>query len=277
MKKSIVWLASYPKSGNTWTRIFLANYLSNAKEPLPINKVHQYGVGDSISKMYEKVARRKIDTQDINLTLQLREGVMRGIVANNADINLVKTHNIRKVARGVDLIPAKYTRSAIYIMRNPLDVVLSSSRHYGSNVETVVHGLGRSDNATGPDDKNVAVFQGSWSDHVRSWTSYSPYPSLALKYEDMLENPHREFAKVLKHLGVPVDAERLDRAVKFASFDELSKQEAKDGFVEKPGKSEKFFASGKSGQWKTQLDQKLIDQVITDHGDVMRHFGYLDE
>ncbi|WP_272005940.1 sulfotransferase domain-containing protein [Roseovarius sp. ZX-A-9] len=276
MKNSIVWLASYPKSGNTWTRIFLANYLANTKEPMPINQVNKFGMGDAIAKTYHMVARRQIDTRDLALTLSLRDKVLRGIVANNADVNLVKTHNIKSVARGVDLIPTKYTRSAIYIMRDPRDMVLSAARHYGEPVDQVVSRIARSDNATQADDKTVAVFQGSWSEHVKSWTSYAPYPVLTLRYEDMLANPHEEFAKTLTHLGVPVDPERLDRAVRHASFDEVSKQEAEAGFVEKPAGAEKFFASGRSGQWKTDLDPALADQICKDHAKTMKKFGYLE-
>lgn len=276
MKNSIVWLASYPKSGNTWARIFLANYLANTEAPMPLNQVNKYGMGDAIAKTYEMVARRPIDVMDYNLTLSLRDKVLRGIVANNADVNLVKTHNIRKVARGVELIPPKYTRSAIYIMRNPLDMVLSSARHYSQPVEKVVAGIARSDNATSPDQKSVAVFLGSWSEHVKSWTSYSPYPVLILRYEDLLADPHENFAKVLKHLGVPVDEERLDRAVRFSSFDVLAKQEEESGFVEKAPKAEKFFAAGRSGQWQSELSPELVEKVCSDHHDTMKRHGYLE-
>ncbi|QIE47185.1 sulfotransferase domain-containing protein [Pseudohalocynthiibacter aestuariivivens] len=276
MKNSIVWLASYPKSGNTWTRIFLANYLANTQEPMPINQVNKFGMGDAIAKTYHMVAGRRIDTRDLALTLSLREKVLRGIVANNADVNLVKTHNIKSVARGIDLIPTKYTRSAIYIMRDPRDMVLSAARHYGEPVEKVVARIARSDNATQADDNTVAVFQGSWSEHVKSWTGYAPYPVLTLRYEDMLTNPHQEFAKTLTHLGVPVDDERLDRAVRHASFDEVSKQETETGFMEKPAGAEKFFASGRSGQWKTDLDPALADQICNNHAKTMKKFGYLE-
>ena len=276
MKNSIVWLASYPKSGNTWTRIFLANYLANTKQPMPINQVNKFGLGDSIAETYHMVAGRRINPRDVALTLSLRDKVLRGIVANNADINLVKTHNIKAVARGVDLVPSKYTRSAIYIIRDPRDMALSTARHYSESLEKVVARIAHSDNATQADNNTVTVLQGTWSEHVKSWTGYAPYPVLTLRYEDMLANPHEEFAKTLKHLGVPVDDERLDRAVRFASFDEVSKQESETGFQEKPAGAEKFFASGRSGQWKTDLDEKLADQICKDHAKTMKKFGYLE-
>jgi hypothetical protein len=173
MKQSIVWLASYPKSGNTWVRLFVANYIVNRPDPLPINQIHKFGIGDSIAAMYSKVAGRTIGVNDVALSLQLRDRVLAGVVANNADINLVKTHNRRTVAHGVQMIPEKFTRSAIYVMRNPLDMVLSYARHYGIENAEATGLICHTDNANAPTDRTVAEFLGSWSDHVESWTGKS--------------------------------------------------------------------------------------------------------
>ncbi|WP_101067960.1 sulfotransferase domain-containing protein [Roseovarius salinarum] len=275
MKKSIVWLASYPKSGNTWVRIFLANYLMNPDKPVPINQVHRFGIGDSIAKTYRQVAGREIDYNDPNTVLPLRDRVLRGIVGNNADVNLVKTHNIRDTAFGVDLVPKKYTRSAIYILRNPLDMVLSYARHHGLTLEQTVEAIGRNDNATQGVGEAVITFLGTWSEHVDSWTRPASYPQMVVRYEDLLEDPETHFAKVVEHLGVPVQQERLKRAIRFSSFEELSEQEKKSGFVEKSRQADRFFASGKSGQWREKLPQDLADKVMRDHERVMKQYGYL--
>ncbi|HEY9038273.1 MAG TPA: sulfotransferase domain-containing protein [Roseovarius sp.] len=275
-KASIVWLASYPKSGNTWARIFLANYLTNAQEPVSINNVHRFAMGDSISKTYRMVARDEaVDLDDIDTTLRLRDAVLRGIIGNGADVNLVKTHNIRGKAHGVELIPAKYTRSSIYILRNPLDMVLSYARHYGIDVAQAVEAVGRSDNANANDGAAVWQFLGSWSEHVDSWTRAAPYPGLVLRYEDMLAKPEKSFGAMVEHLGMPLDRERLARAIRFASFDEVKGQEAKTGFAENPGKSETFFTSGKAGAWKEALTEEQVTKLKTDHRATMKRFGYL--
>ncbi|WP_138934796.1 sulfotransferase domain-containing protein [Roseovarius arcticus] len=275
-KASIVWLASYPKSGNTWTRIFLANYLMNLDQPVSINQVHRFGMGDSITKTYNMVAAPNTpDLSDVETTLRLRDKVLRGIIGNNADVNLVKTHNIRSAAYGTQLIPAEYTRSAVYIVRNPMDMVLSYARHYGITPADAVDAIGRSDNANASDGAAVWQFLGSWSEHVCSWTSNSPYPSLVLRYEDMLEKPEEAFGALVRHLGVPVEEERLKKAIRFASFDEVSSQEKASGFKENPGKSETFFTSGKAGAWKEALSDDLIEKMRTDHRATMKRFGYL--
>ena len=274
MKKSIVWLASYPKSGNTWTRIFLANYLTNAKEPVPINQVHKFGMGDSIPKTYRMVGGANVDTMNVNATLGLRDRVLRGIVANNADVNLVKTHNINKPALGTVLIPEQFTRSAIYIMRNPLDLVLSYARHYGMSIDDTITAISHPDHVNQPDETTVFQFLGSWSDHVESWTKATPFPTCVLRYEDMLADPHGAFARVLQNIGVPVDPERLDRAVKHSSFKEVSRQEKKDGFAERSRHSKTFFSKGKSDNWKTELTEEQVSRIRKAHRKVMKKHGY---
>lgn len=277
MKNSIVWLASYPKSGNTWTRIFLANYMMNSQQPLPINQAHRFAMGDATAKMYHMVGGQNVDTGNIELTLALRDKVLRGIIANNADVNLVKTHNRRSIVMDHDLIPEKYTRSAIYILRNPLDMVLSYARHYGISHDEAVTQITHHDNANAPTDQTVAQFLGSWSDHVSSWTTGpARYPVLALRYEDLLADPHTQFACVIKHLGLPNDADRLDRAIRFSSFDELSSQEKEHGFVERSEQSDAFFGKGQKGQWQTDLESKLVKRIRKSERKTMKKFGYLE-
>ncbi|WP_397542205.1 sulfotransferase domain-containing protein [Roseovarius salis] len=277
MKKSIVWLASYPKSGNTWTRIFLANYLMNRDAPVPINEVHRFGMGDSIARTYRMVAGRPIDVSDINLTLSLRDKVLRGIVANNADVNFVKTHNIRAQAYGVTLIPDAYSRSAVYILRNPLDMLLSYARHYGMSHADTATAISRSDNSNAAEENTVTQFLGSWSEHVESWTQKRSFPTLVLRYEDLLEKPERNFALLLNHIGMPVDEQRLAKAIRFSSFDEVAKQEESAGFVEGSPNAERFFSKGRSGYWQDELDPEIAERVKHDHRKVMKKYGYLDE
>ena len=277
MKRSIVWLASYPKSGNTWLRVFLANYLNNSQVPLSINQVQQFGFGDSSPQNYQRVAGKPIDITNPKVTLALRDGVLRLVVGNNADINFVKTHNIKSSAFNVDLIPSKYTRSAIYVIRNPLDMVLSYAQHYGLTHEEAIKFVGSSENGNSADETSTWQFLGSWSDHVKSWTQGSQFPVLTLRYEEMLSDPQKSFGKALGFLGVTPDVDRLDRAIRFSSFDELRQQEEQTGFIEGSPNSEKFFSSGKSGRWKEELPQKLIQQVRRDHKRMMKKFDYYND
>ena len=274
MKRSIVWLASYPKSGNTWTRVFLANYLSNAQEPLSINRMQMFAMGDSVPKLYQIAAGREIDTTDAQLTVRLRPRVLQGLVANNADVNFVKTHNFRSSVYGVELFPTQVTRQAIYIVRNPLDVVMSFSRHFGMTIEDTVDAFAKSDFASGADSNTTWQFLGSWSDHVKSWTKGASFPVLVIRYEDLLEDPVTHFGSIVDALGIPVEDDRLRRAIHFSRFDELKKQEEKQGFKEGPGTGNLFFNTGKTGQWKEHLDPTLISKIRRDHKRIMKQFRY---
>ncbi|MHA1528163.1 MAG: sulfotransferase domain-containing protein [Alphaproteobacteria bacterium] len=283
-RKNIVWLASYPKSGNTWTRIFLANYLFGRTTPMPINEIHRLGIGDSIEKMYRMAARGsaaaigggRFDIADYRQSLALRGRVLGGIVNNDADVNFVKTHNHRAKAFGLGLIPPALTRSAIYILRNPLDMVLSYARQYGHTAEFAAAAIGRADNSIAGANGTVTQYLGSWSGHVKSWARCREFPVLVLRYEDMQADAVGVFTRVLKHIGVPPDPERVARAVRFSSFDELRRQEEASDFVERSPNTERFFHSGRSGQWRDELAPAAAERICKDHGRVMREYGYLD-
>jgi hypothetical protein len=81
---------------------------------------------------------------------------------------------------------------------------------------------------------------------------------------------------MLSHLGIPVDEERLECAIRFASFEELKKQEKASGFVEKPAHAERFFAVGQKDQWKTDLDPALAEMIRAKMGETMKRYGYLE-
>ncbi|MCL5776663.1 sulfotransferase domain-containing protein [Limibaculum sp. FT325] len=273
--KSIVWLASYPKSGNTWTRIFLANYVFANDTPIPINEVHRLGIGDSVTVTYRKVAKGDFDPSDHQRTLALRGKVLRGIVANDADVNFVKTHCINAKAFGVELIPPHLTRGAVYIIRNPLDMVLSYARHFGKTPADAAAAIARDDNTTVGKSDSVKQYLGNWSAHVRSWTRTKAFPVLVVRYEDMLADPETAFTALLRHIGFRPDPAKVERSIRFSSFEEVSRQETAAPFIERSDNSERFFHTGKADQWKEALAPEIVERIRKDHHDVMAEFGYL--
>ncbi|MFK7941724.1 MAG: sulfotransferase domain-containing protein [Paracoccaceae bacterium] len=274
-RKNIVWLASYPKSGNTWTRIFLANYLLNPDKPLPINQVHRIGMGDAVSGAYKMVNGGRYDPIDYKGHLKQRPKVLAGITNNGADLNFVKTHNLNDKAFGHKLIDASLTRSAVYIVRNPLDVAVSYARHYGQTPSEACRAIGRVDNTTAADAGNVMQYLGNWSDHVRGWTKTKAFPVHVMRYEDMQADPETAFTALLDFIGVPVESDKVTKAVGFSAFDEVSRQEAKGGFIEQSRNNTKFFHTGQSGQWQDTLSEEDIAHMRQKHGSVMRTYGYL--
>lgn len=274
-RKNLVWLASYPKSGNTWVRLFLANYLVNATQPLPINEAYRYALGDSLIVLYRKVAGKPVDPRNVAQILSLRPAVLKGIAGNDVDVSLVKTHYGNRRIRGVPLIPPELTRLAVYVLRNPLDLVLSYADHYGVSLEQAVDQISAADSWISANEINVMQYIGDWSQHVQSWTRTRDFPVATVRYEDMIADPGAAFGTVLRRMGVPVEAERLERAIRFSSFEELRRQEDATGFHETSRHAERFFRAGESGQWRTKLPAELVDRLCARHGQVMKRFGYL--
>jgi hypothetical protein len=273
--KNIVWLASYPKSGNTWLRVFLANYLLNREKPVPINEVHRIALGDSLLGIYQRVAKGPVDPRDEARVLRLRPAVLRAMASGDADISLVKTHNQNARIGGVSLIPPELTKLALYIVRNPLDMILSYADHYGLSLATAAEAISTKASQIVPDATNVTHYLGNWSDHVSGWSGTRSFPVLTLRYEDIKADPDAAFGKVLQRMGVPLDQERLARAIRFSSFDELRRQEDESGFREKSRHADRFFRSGSVGQWKTELPPEVVETICARHGRVMKRFGYL--
>lgn len=275
--KNLVWLASYPKSGNTWLRLFFANYLAGGSKPVPINHAERYSTGDSVAQNYRAVAKSGVfNPLDDKAALQLRDSVFRALAENGASINLIKTHCKNKRVEGVRLIPQRLTRAAIYIVRNPLDMLISYADHYGLEPEQAMKDVADPNTTILPSSAAVRQFTGNWSDHVRSWTNNPKFPVTVLRYEDMLDDPQTAFEKVIKAVGAPVDSDRIARAIEASSFAESRRQEEESGFNEKAPNAEKFFRSGKSGEGTRLLEGDIADAICDEHRDVMAKFGYLE-
>ncbi|MEM7499247.1 MAG: sulfotransferase domain-containing protein [Pseudomonadota bacterium] len=273
-KRALYWLASYPKSGNTWTRIFLANYLFDRKTPMPINQVHRIGMGDAIPKAYAPFAGGPFDPTSHEQSITIRPRMLRALASGDADLMFVKTHNARRSVLGEALIPLALTRGAAYIIRHPLDVACSYARHYGTTPEEACEGLSRADHLIVGDQGTVPQYLGDWSEHVRSWTQPRDIPVLVLRYEDLLADPTAGFTSLLEHIGVPVVEERLARAVRFSSFDEVRAQEEQAGFVEKSPSAQRFFHAGGSGKWREKIAPKKAAAFAEKHRAVMERYGY---
>ena len=114
----------------------------------------------------------------------------------------------------------------------------------------------------------------TWSQHVLSWVDAPGLNCRVIRYEDMLHDPLSTFGLATDFLQLPRN--RLETAIRFSDFRELARQEAEKGFRERPQHTERFFRAGGS-TWRDKLTQEQVDRIVTDHGAVMRRFGYLDE
>ena len=275
---NIVWLASYPKSGNTWLRAFLANLIANRATPVAPNELLDYGDAEAQANRYIELAGRSNLDLGAGELAALRMDVHALIARRAHGTRLVKTHNFCGSFEGHPLINWQVTAGAIYVVRNPLDVVVSMTHHFGLTPDEAVERLGDERVASINDELFVSHFIGSWSTHVRSWVDAAeraPGKVIVLRYEDMLEKPAKAFAKAAKLIGLGQDKARIERAVKHTSFQTLSSLEQKHGFVEAVDEKTRFFFKGRANQWREALSREQVQRIVHDHREQMQRFRYV--
>ncbi len=274
----IIWLASYPKSGNTWLRAFLANYMSDSPEAVPINELPKFIYGDSHIPHYEQLAGQPLEGLSEEELAVLRGRVHLWLARAKPHEVFVKTHSAMGRVGGAPAITPGATAGAIYVIRNPCDVAVSFAHHYQIPVSRAVALLCDDDNMLPASGGQLAQFLSSWRRHVLGWTEAKGLTLHLMRYEDMLRAPEATFGKLVAFLGFPAEPERLERALAFSSFRELSGQEQESGFVEaRPDGKSAFFRAGEIGQHRCILADADRQHLIDSNRDVLSKYGYLDD
>ncbi len=279
-KSGIVWLASYPKSGNTWTRAFLHNLvkaISGEADTQNINSLGRFTAGLGGKELYAKILGFEPTNEHRDEIAAARHEVQRRAAEHFDGLLFIKTHQALVLDRGTTTINFEVTAGAIYIVRNPLDVAISYAHHIGCTIDQAIEIMGTKNAEMPVSEKQVHEIYGTWSQHVLSWTRKPHQAIYVMRYEDMLAEPATTFGGLARHLLFAPTEQQLTDAIEASSFNELRAQEEKDGFQEKPEKAERFFREGRTGQWKEILTLNQIDRIVTDHGEQMARFGYLPE
>jgi hypothetical protein len=272
----LVWIASYPKSGNTWMRAFLLNYIRQPDAPCDINRLTDLTAADINPERYRRYDPRPASQYSVADVQRMRPLVHRDLMALDPTLVFVKTHNARLRVEGVPLITPEVTAGAIYIVRDPRDVVVSYSRHRGRSIDDTIAFMADPEAATGGTDKKIFEQLSSWSVHVHSWTNVPDSKVHILRYEAMVQDPAAAFRPLIRWLGQEPAPERLNRAIRFSAFDELRAQEQAKGFKERVAESTApFFGTGQPGHWRSVLSSEQQARIERDHGTMMRRFGYL--
>lgn len=273
----IVWLASYPKSGNTWVRVLLANYRHNGKEPVDINRLDTTPIASGRELFDELVGLPASDLLPEEID-SLRHEAYARLAETGSGPCFLKIHDAYVSPRGRPLVPRRGTLGALYIIRNPLDVAVSYAHHSSWSLARTVRHM---------NDDSFAMAAGSnrlpaqlrqrllsWSGHVRSWVDAAPFPVHVVRFEDLKAHPADTFAKLLDFVSIPVEPERLRRAVAFSDFSLLREMEKERGFKEKAPGAQAFFRSGEVGAWRDGLGLELARRLVERHSQVMERFGY---
>lgn len=271
---NIVWIASYPKSGNTWMRSFLSNLVGGTSRAQDINTLGEFCNNESNAKFYRPYFDKPVAEVDAVAIAEIRSKVHQGIAVKKTGTTFLKTHNYMGSYEGYPLHDPRLTAGWIYIVRNPLDVVISMTYHYGVSADDAIDFLNNEDTATESSDSNVYSLLSSWATHVASWTNENHPLVCCVRYEDLLDKPLKSFRRVASVFGIK-DNGLIKQAFRKSSFDEMKKQEAKNGFVERIGESSPFFRKGKKDQWREVLTQEQVQRVVDKNRLQMERFKYL--
>lgn len=279
--RQTIWLASFPKSGNTWLRLLLANLLCAEEQPVDINDLPL-----PAAPLVNRAAMDKMTLIDSSLLLRheidlLRPAWTREMLAQQSGHRYIKTHdNYRLNHENQPVFGRDPSMRALYVVRDPRDVAVSLSHHYGCTLDQGIMYMNRSSIHTTLQIKRyVSRFDDvlcSWTEHVTSWLEQMDMPLHVLRYEDLLARPVDTFTAALAFLDLQMTHDEVERAVRFSAFDQLQKQERNTGFRERlKGSTAPFFRSGRAGAWSDVLSPEQAQCIVDTHQPLMQQLGYL--
>lgn len=277
--KKIIWLASYPKSGNTWFRVFLTNLLRDSDTPASINELESTPIA-SARNIFDDIAgvpASELTSDEIDL---IRPEIYKKIAEDSDELIYQKIHDAYTfLPDGNSLIPDSATKAAIYFVRNPLDVAVSFAHHSCVSFDNMIKSMNDRHYAfcSKTDRLHNQLRQKllTWSEHISSWTELPEFPVHIMKYEDMISDTYGTFSSAVKFIGLKKSKIQIEKAIRFSSFEILKEQEEQFGFKEKAPDSKSFFRKGKTESWKEELNEKQIKTIISNHKKMMKKYGYL--
>ena len=271
----ILWLASYPKSGNTWLRLFLSNLLADSPVPFDINRIGEVTLAEPGTAGFALFDQRPWQEWSEAEIARLRPRVQERISQTRDGVIPVKTHSAFVKVGGIPTINMDVTAGAVYVVRNPMDLVISYAHHQGIAIDAMIDIMTTDMFRTPTNATNVYEVMGSWSQHVMSWTATDSPLIHVMRYEDMMADAEAAFSDLAAFMRVKTTPAKIARAVKHAAFDEAKKMEAKDGFVERTPAQSHFFRSAKVDEWRGVLSDEQVRRIVAPHRTQMARFGYL--
>lgn len=245
----IYWIASYPKSGNSWARAFLTSLITEGALTAT-GKSPQVIPDENLGRFYKPFLKKPFEAAGAPELAAIRPRAHRMIASKSQNFALVKTHALLGVHHGTPTVTFDVTAGAIYLVRNPLDVAVTYSEHRKKDLDDTIAAMNDSERIAKRLPNRSYEIIGSWSENVASWTK--PHDRiLVLRNEDMLNDPDAEFRRMVQFLRMDVSADQLARA--------LEKSRS---------------AADASGRWRTVLTEAQVAQLVSRHEVTMKRFGY---
>lgn len=267
----INWLASYPKSGNTWVRALINAYVYS---DIDINNIKVTG-SDLNSLMVQASTFANVkDMSPIDVAYLRYSSLLNHIAAGIVDPLILKTHNANIQVFDVRLIPIRLTKSAVYLIRDPRDIVISYASHMGVDIDVAIDRMNDPQFTLVRNKETICHFPSSWSENVHTWIN-AKFDVTVIKYEDLLKKTEDKLETILTTFGFDIDTDKINKAVDLCNFNRLKKQEEDNDFRE--AGIGKFFNRGTSSHWKDILTDKQAGLIESHHYDMMLHHGYLGD
>ena len=282
----IIWLASYPKSGNTWVRAFITSlfYESSGNNSLEhMTQIRSYPLSQDFYNLLD-------DFNDLK-KIAANWGSSQSIINLQKKIKIIKTHHVLCQINNYPFTNYKNSIGAIYIVRDPRNVITSLMHHYSiENYNEALKFILDKDKFTGKlgrkesyqRETQFPTYISNWKNHYNSWNSFKKN-FLLIKYEDLINSPKKTFNQISKYLSkilnVKIDNNKINEAIEKSSFENLQKSEEKFGFVETPfggiTDKKKFFNLGPKNNWREFLPTEIKNEIEKKFQKEMIELGYL--
>ena len=278
----IIWLASYPKSGNTLLRSILSAYFYSGEGDFKFDNLYKISQFPAITHLMTL----GIDIDDEKQMFENFINAQNLINEESKKAKFFKTHSQLCKMYGSDFTDLKNTLGVIYIIRDPRNVVTSFAHHYNLTIDQATEALLDEKRFMIKTDKTASVLLGSWSSNYESWKELEGKNKyLLVKYEDLVNKKKTTLLKIFKffeNLGMQfnLDMVKLNKAIKSTDFAKMKNLEKKETFYEsvvdeKTGKRKAFFNLGPSNDWRKVLDDKNREKIEKHFKNEMLQLGYL--
>ena len=277
----IIWLASYPKSGNTWVRVLISKIINFDK----IDFENPFGFIDQIES-YPNVKHFSTLIKDFNNPDEIVPNWInsQNLLNLNKNIKIFKTHNMLGSFGKHSFTDLNNTTGVIHIVRDPRNIVTSLKNHFSDETfEETIEMLFEKFNWSGLTENEVPQLLSSWQNHYNSWKKF-PNNNLLIRYEDILNNPKNEINRIAnyikKFIKLEISDKKINKIIFNTTFNNFKKQEAKGYFKEnsinkKTGEKNIFFYLGPNNNWKSILNKKFSDEIEEKFKIEMQELGYI--